>query len=106
MIFSGPIQPPMLGSAIASAKLHLSEPIETYQNELAELIDYTNQKIVEFNLPQVEINNSPIFFIPVGLIQPTHNFVGKVIKSSRKDATPFFQCSLQRFDRIAIADFH
>ena len=80
MIFSGPIQPPMLGSAIASAKLHLSESIETYQNELAELIDYTNQKIVELNLPQVEINNNPIFFIPVGLLKPTQSLAGKVIK--------------------------
>ncbi len=80
MIFSGPIQPPMLGSAIASAKLHLCDRIETYQNELAELIDYTNQKIAEFNLPQVEFNNSPIFFIPVGLVKPTQSFVGKVIE--------------------------
>ncbi|MGK7924417.1 MAG: aminotransferase class I/II-fold pyridoxal phosphate-dependent enzyme [Spirulina sp.] len=80
MIFSGPVQPPMLGGAIASAKLHLSDRMETYQNQLAELISYTNQKIAEFNLPQVEINNSPIFFIPVGLVKPTQSFVGKVIE--------------------------
>ncbi|ELS01022.1 7-keto-8-aminopelargonate synthetase-like enzyme [Xenococcus sp. PCC 7305] len=80
MIFSGPIQPPMLGGGVASAKLHLSEEIVDYQNELKELIKYTNQCITELNIPQVEINDNPIFFIPVGLVKPIQSFVSRIIK--------------------------
>jgi len=67
MIFSGPIQPPMLGAAIASAKLHLSEEFGTIQRELQAKIAFTNLKLKELDLPQYRATPSPLFFIPVGL---------------------------------------
>ena len=67
LIFSGPIQPPMLGAALASAKLHQTEEILKRQEKLAELTRYMNQKLRENGLPQLMENDSPIFFIPVGL---------------------------------------
>jgi 7-keto-8-aminopelargonate synthetase-like enzyme len=67
LIFSGPIQPPMLGAALASAKLHLSQEIEHYQMELKRKIDFTNQRLKELNLPQYCESDSPLFFIPCGL---------------------------------------
>ena len=36
MLFSGPIQPPMLGAAVASAQLHLDGGFSSLQAELAE----------------------------------------------------------------------
>ena len=78
MIFSGPIQPPMLGAAIASAKLHLSDEFPAYQQELQELISYTNQRIRELGLPQVEETQSPIFFIPVGLPRVITNMIQRM----------------------------
>lgn len=66
-IFSGPIQPPMLGACVSSAKLHLSEPFEKLQKHLDQLIKHTNQKLDELDFPQFEKTNSPLFFIPVGL---------------------------------------
>ncbi|MCB0524594.1 MAG: GNAT family N-acetyltransferase [Lewinellaceae bacterium] len=67
MIFCGPIQPPMLGAACASLRLHRSQEIEERQQELAEKIQYTNDRISALGLPQFEISDSPLFFIPVGL---------------------------------------
>ena len=67
MIFSGPVQPPMLGAAIASAKLHQSEEIIQLQSDLKEKIEFTNRRLEELELPQYLKTDSPLFFIPVGL---------------------------------------
>ncbi len=77
-IFSGPIQPPMLGAAIASAKLHLSDDILPIQSHLADLIAFTNHKIQQFGLPQFQVTNSPLFFIPVGLPKICSDIISKM----------------------------
>jgi len=43
--FSGPVQPPMLGASIASAKIHLSDEIYSLQNKLPQKIELT-QRII------------------------------------------------------------
>lgn len=78
LIFSGPIQPPMLGAALASANLHLSEDIKPIQAKMKELIDYTNAKIKELGLPQYQATDSPLFLIPMGLPRVTFNMIGKL----------------------------
>ena len=67
LIFSGPIQPPMLGAGIESAKLHQSSDFKAIQNSLKEKIEFTNRRLDELDLPQYQITDSPLFFIPVGL---------------------------------------
>ena len=79
-IFSGPIQPPMLGAAVASAKLHFSDEIKELQSKLAQLISYTNNKIEEFNLPQFKKTDCPLFFIPVGLPKICYDIITKMKK--------------------------
>jgi 7-keto-8-aminopelargonate synthetase-like enzyme len=64
-IFSGPIQPPMLGACIASAKIHLSKEIITMQNQLQERVTYVNNLCKELELPLMWENRTPIFFIGV-----------------------------------------
>lgn len=64
-IFSGPIQPPMLGACIASAKIHLSPEINSMQNQLQERVSYVNNLCKELELPLMWENRSPIFFIGV-----------------------------------------
>ena len=78
MIFSGPIQPPMLGAAIASANLHLSQDIEALQSELKEKIAYTNHKLETLGLPQYQKTDSPLFFIPAGLPKITLNIIKRM----------------------------
>ena len=77
-IFSGPIQPPMLGAALASAKLHLSDNIISIQHKLKELIHFTNNKLDELNFPQFQKTDSPLFFIPVGLPKICYDIITKM----------------------------
>ncbi|MCP4439424.1 MAG: aminotransferase class I/II-fold pyridoxal phosphate-dependent enzyme [Aureispira sp.] len=77
-MFCGPIQPPMLGAAIASVNLHLSQELEDRQKALKVLIDHTNQRLNELNLPQYMQMDSPLFFIPVGLPKTIYDIIGKM----------------------------
>ncbi|MEM9920208.1 MAG: bifunctional aminotransferase class I/II-fold pyridoxal phosphate-dependent enzyme/GNAT family N-acetyltransferase [Bacteroidota bacterium] len=74
-LFSGPIQPPMLGAAIASAKLHLSEDIGAMHAKLLELIQYTNKRLDDLGMPQFQKTDSPLFFIPVGLPKTCYDII-------------------------------
>jgi 7-keto-8-aminopelargonate synthetase-like enzyme len=80
IIFSGPIQPPMLGAAIASAKLHQSKQFPFFQDELKSKISFTNSLLMELDLPQYEMSDSPVFFIPVGLPR----IIGTIIDRMKK----------------------
>ncbi|WP_036251697.1 aminotransferase class I/II-fold pyridoxal phosphate-dependent enzyme [Methylobacter sp. BBA5.1] len=66
MIFSGPIQPPMLGAALASARIHLSPEIERLQKEIKDRITLCNLLFKEYNLPLAISSQSPIFYIKFG----------------------------------------
>lgn len=67
MIFTGPIQPPMLGAAVASARIHLSREIEVMQKELLERIRFANRLAQELELPLVSRSEVPLRFIGLGL---------------------------------------
>ena len=67
MIFSGPIQPPMIGAALASARIHLSPEINRLQRELQDRISLCNRLLKEYDLPVVCFSQSPIFYIKLGL---------------------------------------
>lgn len=79
LIFSGPIQPPMLGAAIASAKFMLSDEIVGRQAELKEKINFTNRRLRELGIPQLCENDSPLFFIPSGLPKVTSTIIHRLI---------------------------
>jgi 7-keto-8-aminopelargonate synthetase-like enzyme len=78
-IFSGPIQPPMLGAIIASAKLHLSPEIKHFQLELQKRVDYFVETCKSFKLPLIGESNSPIFFIGVGKPGVGYNMVTRIM---------------------------
>ena len=78
-IFSGPIQPPMLGAIVASAKLHLSAEIKSYQAELQKRVDYFVETCKSFKLPLIGESNSPIFFIGVGKPGVGYNMVTRIM---------------------------
>ena len=65
--FGGPLPPPMLGAAIASARVHLSEAFPALQLELRQRIDHVNRRARALGLPLVEPDApSPIRFIGLG----------------------------------------
>ena len=67
MIFCGPVQPPMLGAALAATQLALSPEMEDLQAQLARRIDHCRDGLVARGIPQVETNDTPLFFVPTGM---------------------------------------
>lgn len=65
-IFSGPIQPPMLGAALASARLHLTAEVADRQRQLLGLIRLFNRLALGAGLPLVSDSEAPIRCIGVG----------------------------------------
>jgi 7-keto-8-aminopelargonate synthetase-like enzyme len=64
MLFSGPIQPPMLGAAVASARLHNDPSFAALQAELAALIDHAWQAVGRHAIPLAGRDRTPIFMVP------------------------------------------
>ena len=79
MIFSGPIQPPMLGAAVASAKLHLTDELSLLQEELSEKIRHTHRRITDAGLPLYGSGTTPLFFVPAGSIKIVNQVVDRLI---------------------------
>jgi 7-keto-8-aminopelargonate synthetase-like enzyme len=63
MLFSGPIQPALLGAAVASAQLHLSEPFSGIQQELAVRIERAESQLAKHDVPLATHASSPIFMV-------------------------------------------
>ena len=66
MIFSGPLQPALLGAAIASARVHLSPELATRQGGLRERIDLFNSLAAARGLPLGSPAATPIRFVQIG----------------------------------------
>lgn len=79
LLFSGPIQPPMLGAAIACANLHLSDKITSFQEKLENNITHCNQLISRYGLPVIAQNQAPIFFIACGLPRTAFKLCKKML---------------------------
>jgi 7-keto-8-aminopelargonate synthetase-like enzyme len=61
MVFSGPIQPPMLGAAVGSARLHQSQELPALQQELRAKIDCAGRALVRHRLVTAAAAEAPIF---------------------------------------------
>ncbi|MBM4362860.1 MAG: aminotransferase class I/II-fold pyridoxal phosphate-dependent enzyme [Deltaproteobacteria bacterium] len=61
MLFSGPIQPPMLGAAVGSARLHLSEEFPGLQRDLSSKIAHAARALERHGLVVGAPAESPIF---------------------------------------------
>jgi 7-keto-8-aminopelargonate synthetase-like enzyme len=94
-IFSGPIQPPMLGACIASAKIHLSPEIKKMQTQLQDRVAYVNQLCKDYQLPIIWENNSPIFFIGVSKTEVALSMVRRMLNRG-------FLFNLSVFPSVAI----
>jgi 7-keto-8-aminopelargonate synthetase-like enzyme/predicted N-acyltransferase len=79
MIFSGPIQPPMLGAALASARIHLSPEIYELQAQLRDRVQYCNALMQEFELPLIAPSEAPIRYVGVGLPRIAYNIADRMM---------------------------
>lgn len=79
LVFSGPIQPPMLGAAVASAKLHSSAEFALLQSELSGKIKMMEECIAHYGLPDLSYGSTPIFFIAIGSLDAGYAIIEKMI---------------------------
>jgi 7-keto-8-aminopelargonate synthetase-like enzyme len=80
MIFSGPLQPALLGAAIASARLHLSDELGERQARLLQRIHLFNALAGERGLPLGSPAATPIRFVGVGEQEATYRVAGALMK--------------------------
>ena len=79
MIFSGPVQPPMLGAALASVHIHLSDELPTRQAALAERIQRCTHTLGSLGLPLAARDPAPIRYLTLGLPRLAQHVVQKVM---------------------------
>lgn len=66
MVFSGAIQPALLGAAVASARLHLSPALAEMQAELMRRLELTVSLARELHVPLGVESLNPVFFLRGG----------------------------------------
>jgi 7-keto-8-aminopelargonate synthetase-like enzyme len=79
LIFSAPISPPILGAAIASARIHLSEEFESLQKDLMDRIRYFRNKCRQANIPVKTKDETPIQFIEIGESSKVFDSIGELM---------------------------
>src|SRR6056297_725390 len=80
LTFSAQLEPASVGAAIASAKIHLSAEIYELQQELRQRIDYFNACLSTTELPLIDQNESPVFYIGTGMPKTGYNFVNRLME--------------------------
>lgn len=80
LTFSAQLEPASVAAATASAAIHLSPEIYDLQKILSHKIDYFNSLLVDTDLPLVERNDSPVFFIGTGMPVTGYKFVQRLMK--------------------------
>jgi 7-keto-8-aminopelargonate synthetase-like enzyme len=78
-IFSIQMPPMILGATIESAKIHLSQEINSIQQDLSQRVAYFNQLSKELGLPLIHDNDSPIRFVGVGKPETGYNMVRRMM---------------------------
>lgn len=77
--FSGPPQPPMLGAIVASARLHLTGEITRLQHEYQDRAELMNRLMLEYDLPLLSRNESPIFFLRMGKAEAAYSLAERMM---------------------------
>lgn len=79
LTFSAQLEPASVAAASASAAIHLSPEIYELQNMLFNKINFFNSLLAQTDLPLVEINDSPVFYIGTGMPVTGYKFVQRLM---------------------------
>jgi 7-keto-8-aminopelargonate synthetase-like enzyme/predicted N-acyltransferase len=79
LTFSAQLEPASVAAASASADIHLSSEIYELQQDLKERIEYFNALLERTDLPLIDQNNSPVFYIGTGMPKTGYNFVNRLM---------------------------
>lgn len=80
LTFSAQLEPASVAAATASADIHLSPEIYELQNDLRERIEFFNTLLQKTNLPLIDRNISPVFYIGTGMPKTGYQFVNRLMK--------------------------
>lgn len=93
MVFSGPIQPPMLGASVASAKLHLEPSFAEMQAELLARLHTARAAIVRSELAVASSDETPIFMVQFDAAEQARRAVKEMMARG-------YYCSLSTFPAV------
>ncbi|WP_417237157.1 aminotransferase class I/II-fold pyridoxal phosphate-dependent enzyme [Bizionia paragorgiae] len=79
LTFSAQLEPASIAAATASADIHLSPEIYILQQELRERVAYFNELLQQTDLPLIDKNISPVFYIGTGMPKTGYNFVNRLM---------------------------
>ncbi len=79
LTFSAQLEPASVAAATASADIHLSPEIYTLQQQLRERVSYFNELLQQTELPLIDENISPVFYIGTGMPKTGYNFVNRLM---------------------------
>mgnify|MGYP003629590439 CR=1 FL=1 len=79
LTFSAQLEPASVAAAIASARIHLSPEIYELQEDLGHRIDHFNDGLEQTELPLIDSNASPVFYIGTGMPKTGYNFVNRLM---------------------------
>lgn len=95
MIFSGPLQPPLLGAAVASANIHLSKECDFLQADLKHKMQHFINVASSQGLPILDHSITPIFFLGVGDYDAGLDLCERMIKTG-------FYCNISAFPSVPL----
>jgi 7-keto-8-aminopelargonate synthetase-like enzyme len=103
MIFSGPLQPALLGAGIASARIHLSSEIDRRQQQLRQRIQLFNTLAAGRAIPIASPAATPIRFVTTGENQATYRMAADLMKAGFYTNTAVFPAVSQGRGGLRIA---
>jgi 7-keto-8-aminopelargonate synthetase-like enzyme len=101
LIFSGPVQPPMLGAILASARLHRTPEIGALQEQLRERIRLFNRLATRARLPLVSESEAPIRYVGAGVTSVAYRLTerlrgaGFFVNTAAFPAVPAKRCGVR-----------
>lgn len=81
LTFSAQLEPASVGAAAMSATIHLTDEIYSLQKELEDKIEYCNELLAKTDLPLVEKNDCPVFYIGAGAPAIGYRFINKLLSA-------------------------
>jgi 7-keto-8-aminopelargonate synthetase-like enzyme len=79
LTFSAQLEPASAAAAMASADIHLSKEIYQLQAELMDRTKYFNSLLAKTDIPLVEQNDCPVFYIGTGMPATGYHFVNRLM---------------------------